>query len=290
VNRFFRLLITLTAFFSIEATCAQSRHLHGYVTDSLSGEALVGAAVVVKNASTGTSANAYGFYSLPIPPATAVELQVSALGYATATRLVPAGQDNLNVGLQPLTFELAGVTVSGAEAERLGNQNRLTIEPQKIKELPRLLGEADPMKFIQTFPGIKGGREGSAGLYVRGGTPDQNLILLDGIPIYNTNHLFGYLSVFNADAIRNIQLYKNGIPARYEGRLSSVIDIAMKEGNLKTPHKVFSLSPVAGTLMLEGPIKKDKSSYMIAARRTWLDALVGLAQASNPTNCVPTPF
>ena len=283
MNQFFRLLITLAALFPAKVVLSQSRHLHGYVTDSLSGEALAGAAVVVKNSSTGTSANTYGFYTLPVPPGAAVAVQVSALGYATVTRLVPAGQDNLNVGLRPQTFELAGVTVTGSETERLGNQNRLTVEPQKIRELPRLLGEADPMKFIQTLPGIKQGREGSAGLYVRGGTPDQNLILLDGIPIYNTNHLFGYLSVFNADAIRSIQLYKNGIPARYEGRLSSVVDIAMKEGNLKTPHKVLSLSPVAGTLMLEGPIKKDKSSYMIAARRTWLDALVGLAQAGNPT-------
>jgi outer membrane cobalamin receptor len=283
VNHFFCLLIALAALFPAQVALSQSRYLHGYVTDSLSGEALVGAAVVVKNASSGTSANAYGFYSLPVPTGAAVEVQVSALGYATATRLVPAGQDNLNVGLRPLTFELAGVTVTGAEAERLGNQNRLTVEPQKIKELPRLLGEVDPMKFIQTLPGIKQGREGSAGLHVRGGTPDQNLILLDGIPIYNTNHLFGYLSVFNADAIRNIQIYKNGIPARYEGRLSSVIDIAMKEGNLKTPRKVFSLSPVAGTLMLEGPIKKEKSSYMIAVRRTWLDALLGIARAGKQT-------
>ncbi len=280
---FFRLLICLTALFPVEVALSQPRHLHGYVIDSLSGEALVGAAVVIKNSSFGTTANAYGFYTLSVPPGAAVEVQVSALGYATAARLVSAGQDNLDVGLRPLTFELAGVTVSGVEADRLGNQNRLTIEPQKIKELPRLLGEADPMKFIQTLPGMKQGREGSAGLYVRGGTPDQNLILLDGIPIYNTNHLFGYLSVFNADAIRNIQLFKNGIPARYEGRLSSVIDIAMKEGNLKAPRKVVSLSPVAGTLMLEGPIKKDKSSYMIAARRTWLDALLGIARAGKPT-------
>ncbi|MBD0258900.1 MAG: TonB-dependent receptor, partial [Cytophagales bacterium] len=283
MNRYYCLLISLTALFSAERTLCQPRHLHGYITDSLSGEALAGAAVMVKNSSSGTSANAYGFYTLPVSAGADVEVQVSALGYATATRLVPAGQDNLNVALRPRTFELGGVTVSGTEAERPGNQTRLTIEPQKIKELPRLLGEADPMKFIQTLPGMKQGREGSAGLYVRGGTPDQNLILLDGIPIYNTNHLFGYLSVFNADAIRNIQIYKNGIPARYEGRLSSVIDIAMKEGNLKTPRKVFSLSPVAGTLMMEGPIRKDKSSFMIAARRTWLDALVGLVQAGNPT-------
>ena len=283
MNRFFPLLLVLATFFPVEVSFAQTRQLHGYVTDSLSGEAIVGAVVVIINSSTGTSANAYGFFSLPVPAGAAVDVQVSALGYVPVTRRVPAGENQLSIGLRPHTFELVGATVSAAEADRLANQNRLTVEPQKIKELPRLLGEADPMKFIQTLPGIKQGREGTAGLYVRGGTPDQNLILLDGIPIYNTNHLFGYLSVFNADAIRNIQIYKNGIPARYEGRLSSVIDIAMKEGNLKTHRKVFSLSPVAGTLMVEGPIKKDKSSFMVAARRTWLDALIGLVQAGNQT-------
>jgi len=283
MNRLFFLWAGLWTLFFPQLASGQTLHLHGYVTDSLSGEAIVGATVLLKGHSVGTSANAYGFYSLPVPVGDSLTVQVSAVGYRMVTQVLPARQQNINFALLPHTFELAGVTVSATDAERLSHQNRLVIEPQRIKELPRLLGEADPIKYIQTLPGLKQGREGSAGLYVRGGTPDQNLMLLDGIPLYNVNHLFGYLSVFNTDAIRSIEIYKSGIPARYEGRLSSVVDIALKEGNLKTSKKAVSVSPVAGTVLLEGPIKQDKSSYVLAARRTWLDGLVSLFGTGNTT-------
>jgi hypothetical protein len=147
-----------------------------------------------------------------------------------------------------------------------------------------LLGEPDPLKYLQIFPGIKQGREGSAGLYVRGGTPDQNLILLDGAPIYNINHFFGYLSVFNSDAIKNINVHKSSIPVEFEGRLSSVIDISMKEGNEKTTKKVFSLSPLSGSFLVEGPIIKNKTSYILSGRRTWLDGLYYLMKEAGSSD------
>ena len=143
----------------------------------------------------------------------------------------------------------------------------------QIKALPALLGEVDVLKVLQLLPGVQSGSEGSSGLYVRGGGPDQNLILLDGVPVYNASHLFGFFSVFNADAINHVELIKGGFPARYGGRLSSVIDISMKEGNSKAFHGEGSVGLVASRLTVEGPIIKDRTSFIISGRRTYIDVL-----------------
>ena len=143
-----------------------------------------------------------------------------------------------------------------------------------IKALPALLGEVDVLKVMQLMPGIQSGGEGTSGLYVRGGGPDQNLILLDGVPVYNASHLFGFFSVFNTDAINNVEILKGGFPARYGGRTSSVLDIRMKEGNMQKLHGEGAVGLVSAKLTLEGPIIKDKTSFIVSGRRTYIDALV----------------
>ena len=156
----------------------------------------------------------------------------------------------------------------------------------KVKSLPVLLGEVDIIKTAQLLPGIQSGSEGSSGIYVRGGGPDQNLILLDGVPIYNANHLFGFFSVFNADAINGVKIVKGGFPARYGGRLSSVLDINMKEGDMKKIHGEGSIGLISSKIMLNGPIVKDKTSFMITARRTYIDLLAKpfIAMVNNRNN------
>jgi hypothetical protein len=164
--------------------------------------------------------------------------------------------------------------------------SQVTIPVQQIKELPAILGEVDVLKTLQLLPGVQSGSEGTSGLYVRGGSPDQNLMLLDGVPLYNVNHLFGFFSVFNADAIKNVTLTKGGFPARFGGRLSSVLDINMKDGNMKEYHGEGSVSNIAAKFTFEGPIIKDKASFMISARRTYFDVFaapfIALANASTP--------
>ncbi len=157
--------------------------------------------------------------------------------------------------------------------EERAQMSRIDIPIEQIKNVPALLGEKDVLKALQLLPGVSGGGEGQSGIYVRGGGPDQNLILLDGVPVYNASHLFGFLSVFNTDAIRDVSLVKGGFPARYGGRLSSVIEINMKEGNDKEFHGEGSIGIVASKLTLEGPIKKGKSSFIVSGRRTYIDIL-----------------
>ncbi|NJK86693.1 MAG: TonB-dependent receptor plug domain-containing protein [Bacteroidales bacterium] len=167
------------------------------------------------------------------------------------------------------------VTADKARNNVVSTQTGLvTIQPQQIKSLPVILGEVDVMKSLQLMPGIKSGTEGSSGIYVRGGGPDQNLFLLDGVPLYNISHLFGFFSVFNADAIQNISVLKGGFPARYGGRLSSVIDIRMKDGNMKKIHGEGSVGLISSKLALEGPVIKDRSSFMVSFRRTYYDLLM----------------
>jgi len=149
----------------------------------------------------------------------------------------------------------------------------IDIPIEKFLKLPVIFGEADVLKVIQLLPGVQSGTEGSSGIYVRGGGPDQNLFLLDGVPVYNANHLFGFMSVFNPDAVKSVQLYKGGFPARYGERLSSVIDIRMKEGNEKELHGNFAVGLISSKVSLEGPIIKDKTSFVISARRTYYDLL-----------------
>jgi hypothetical protein len=253
----------------------EKRTISGYVTDGKTGEKLIGAAVYDTVSKLGAGTNDYGFFSLTIPNETAF-LRVSYFGLRTKFLQVPVGTNEYNIQMDDVQ-ELSEVNVSAEGSRRqIDNSGTGVIEIQmdKVDKLPLILGEKDIMRVIQLLPGVKSGGEASSGLYVRGGGPDQNLILLDGVPIYNASHLFGFFSVFNSDAISNVSLIKGGFPARYGGRVSSVLDMRMKEGNLKHYNMEGSLGLISSRLLVEGPIKKDKTSFMFSGRRTYLDLLV----------------
>lgn len=250
----------------------------GFVQDARSGERLAGA--VVSDGITGTTTNTYGFYSLRVTGSN-LQLQVRYLGYAPL--ILPAGsltRDTLiTLQLLPLANQLQEVTVAAEKVTDLQQANRLSMRSAELKQLPRLMGEADAVKALQLMPGVQAGREGSSDMHVRGGGPDQNLILLDGVPVYNVSHLLGMFAVFNPDAIKNVDLIKGGFPAPYGGRLSSVVDVQLKEGNNQRFAAEGAVGIVSSKLLLEGPVKNEKTAFLIAARRTYLDAFTAAAAA-----------
>ncbi len=266
---------------------AQQHTISGYIKDKASGESLIAANVFNKLNLKGTTTNTYGFYSLTLPQ-DSVTLIVSYVGYMPVESTFYLDKDiELNIELAS-SIELDEIVITAEEEIQQQTQmSAVTVQVKQIQALPSLMGEVDVLKVLQLLPGVQSGTEGSSGLYVRGGGPDQNLILLDGVPIYNSSHLFGFFSVFNADAINNVDLIKGGFPARYGGRLSSVIDISMKEGNTKEFKGTATIGLIASKITLEGPIKKDKTSFLISARRTYIDILARpLIKAQNDGNLV----
>ncbi|MFN4233659.1 MAG: TonB-dependent receptor [Bacteroidia bacterium] len=269
------LLFLVSLLFSI-VLFAQKRTVSGYIEDARSAEKLIGANVYDKSSYKGTSTNVYGFFSITLP-SDSFELIFSYVGYQPQILKFNLFKDTiitirLNPAIQLKEVEVSAEKLSEKIQER-SQMSMIEIPMEQIKSLPVLLGERDVLKVIQLLPGVQSGGEGTSGLYVRGGGPDQNLILLDGVPVYNASHLFGFFSVFNPDAINSVQLIKGGFPARYGGRLSSVIDIRMKEGNLQDYKVEGSIGIVASKLTVEGPIKKDKASFIISGRRTYIDIL-----------------
>ncbi len=257
-------------------TQAQKHTISGYVSDRKTQEKLIGALVVDSRSKLGTTTNAYGFYSLTLP-ADSVELIYSYVGFGAVKKKFALTQNAvMNVDLL-MDNELKAVDVTAGEGDKIeqkSGMSTINIPVEQMKKVPALFGEIDILKVLQLLPGVKSGGEGSTGLYVRGGGPDQNLILLDGAPIYNAAHLFGFFSTFNSDAIKNVDLIKGGFPARYGGRLSSVIDISMKEGNMRRYNVEGSIGIVASRILIEGPIWKNKTSFIFTARRTYLDKLI----------------
>jgi len=255
---------------------AQKVTVSGFVTDAGSGERMIDATVYEKASFAGTTTNNYGFYSLPLQRGKSVII-VSYLGYDPITLEVNLTRDTvMHFSLTMASSEIGAVTVtaSGRQSKIESPQmSMIDIPIDKFLKLPVIFGEADVLKVIQLLPGVQSGTEGSTGIYVRGGGPDQNLFLLDGVPVYNASHLFGFMSVFNPDAVKSVQLYKGGFPARYGERLSSVVDIRMKEGNEKEFHGNFAIGLISSKLSLEGPIIKDRTSFIISARRTYYDIL-----------------
>ncbi|MEZ5041629.1 MAG: TonB-dependent receptor [Saprospiraceae bacterium] len=254
---------------------AQTYTLNGYVTDAVTGEHLGLANIVELKTGKGAISNDYGYYSLSLVSDTVI-LVCSYVGYQNDTvGLFLTKNSTLPFSLKPIS-NLIPVEVVGHLSEspeispRLGV---LKLSSTQIQALPSLLGEPDILRGLQLLPGIQSGSEGQTGLFVRGGSPDQNLLLLDGIPVYNAFHLFGFFSVFDADAIKDVTLYKGGFPARFGGRLSSVLDIKMKEGNMKEWHGTATLGLISSKFMIEGPLQKGKTSFMFSARRTYADIL-----------------
>jgi len=260
---------------SVSTICAQDKIIiSGFIRDNAIGEDLIGASIYAPALKTGVTTNEYGFYSITLP-AGKQTLIYSYVGYKSIALEVEGNQNQiLDVKLDN-TIELQEVVIKadGIKKNEDSQMSKSSMSLEQIKRLPAFLGEVDVMKSIQLLPGIKGGTEGSSGIYVRGGGPDQNLILLDGVPVYNVNHLFGFFSVFNGDAINSIDIYTGSFPARYGGRLSSVLDIRMREGNKDHITGSVSIGLIASKFTVEGPIKKGKSSFIISGRRTYIDAL-----------------
>lgn len=250
--------------------------ISGYVHDHSSGEILAGAGVDIQGSAEGVTTNNYGFYSITLP-ASHYTLAFSYLGYETISLDTTLNANiRLDIELQFKSVEAKTVTITDQRRdENVTNteMGTITLTAQQMKKLPAFMGEVDVLKAIQLLPGVQSAGEGNTGLYIRGGGPDQNLILLDDAPVYNTGHLFGFFSVFNGDAIRDVTLIKGGMPANYGGRLSSVVDISMKEGNDHELHGEGGIGLIASRFSLEGPLKKNKSSFIISGRRTYIDLL-----------------
>ena len=263
----------------LSAFCLQAQNKHtisGYITDKASKETLIGATILDLNSGHGTITNEYGFYSITLPDGP-VELRTGYVGYQPVVCPFSLFKDTIiNIDV-PTIDALDEVTIFG-NREILGvrgsQMSAVDIPIEQIKAVPAMFGETDVLKALQLLPGVQAGTEATAGLYVRGGNPDENLLLLDGVPVYNVNHMFGMFSVFNPDAIKNVTLYKGSFPAHYYGRLSSVVDIRMKDGDLNDYHGNVSIGMVSSKFNFEGPIIKGKTSFNISARRTYSDVML----------------
>ena len=275
---FFLSLVAVSSF------AQQKNTISGSVKDQATGEQLIGVTIKIKELpQIGTTTNSYGFYSLAAPKGE-FTLLFTYVGYEIAARKISANESQVvNVTLSSKS-ELQEVVIS---ANKPNNDN--VSSPQmglerlnmaQINNVPVLLGERDILKTISLLPGIKAAGEGNTGFYVRGGASDQNLILLDEATVYNASHLFGFFSTFNSDAVKDVSIYKGGMPAEYGGRLSSVLDIKMNEGNNKDYTVQGGLGLISSRLKIEGPIVKDKGSFMISARRTYVDVFFHLSSDS----------
>jgi hypothetical protein len=270
-----RVLILLFSLLIGVTSSAQNYTVSGEVRDQETGESVIGATVFIKVANKGAVTNSFGFYSITLP-AGSYELEIRCVGYDYQNIALKL-QSNLHKDfeLQPVSFTGGPVIIEGTRRENVGSTDmgKIEIGIDQIKKIPVIFGEVDILKTITLLPGVQSSGEGNAGFYVRGGGVDQNLILLDNSTVYNASHLFGFFSVFNADAVKNIEITKGGGPASYGGRLSSVLDINLKEGNSKSFHGAGGIGTIASRFTVEGPIKKDTSSFILSGRRTYIDVL-----------------
>ena len=259
------------------AARSETAVLSGTVTDAETGEALIGATVAVPDLGRGGVTNAYGHYAITLPVGTH-RVAVRYVGYALQRTDVALTADRrLDAALVPDGALAEAVVEADDEALRRPEDTAImgqaALTARDVHGLPALLGEADVLKAIQTLPGVRGGAEGTAGLYVRGGSPDQTLILLDGVPVYNANHLFGFLSVFNGDAVNQVELTKGAYPARFGGRLGSVLDVRLRDGNMEHVGGQGQVGILSSRLLVEGPIVPGRASFLISGRRTYADVV-----------------
>lgn len=262
--------------------------LSGTISDANNGETLIGATVLVPQFTAGTTTNEYGFYSVSLPQGKdSIQVEVSYIGFQTMTfNILPTADVKKNIELST-GVRLQEVVVKADSYREQLNSTEMSVEnisTVEVKMIPALLGETDILRTIKLKPGIPSASEGTTGLYVRGGSTDQNLIVLDEAVVYNPNHLFGFFSTFNTDAVKDLKLYKGGFPAQYGGRLSSVIDVRLKEGNNKKFSGSGGLGLISSRLTLEAPIQKNKSSFMISGRRTYVDIFTNQINKQNEDN------
>ncbi|MCX6256682.1 MAG: TonB-dependent receptor [Bacteroidia bacterium] len=254
--------------------------LSGYIKDKTNGEELINATVYVKELRTGTVTNLYGFYSISLSPGD-YQLTFSYIGYKTEEKKISIKENiTLNVELEPVNHQLGEVEVTGEKSNvniKRPEMSVVKIQMQSIKRIPALMGEVDVIKAIQMLPGVQSTSEGTSSFSVRGGSADQNLILLDEATVYNASHLMGFFSIFNNDAIKDVKLYKGDIPASYGGRLSSLLDVRMKDGNSKVFSGTGGIGTISSRLTFEGPIVKDNTSFIVSGRRTYMDIFLPLS-------------
>lgn len=275
--RIFKLFILFTYLISSTAF-AQNFTLSGYVKDAKSGEVAIGATIFLTNTKTGATTNTYGFYSITFKNTDTLGVVFSYLGYQPQIKKL-SGKNNhqLNINLVDNSLELQEVIVRASRNDdnvQKTQMGAIDVPMKLANTLPVVFGERDILKIIQFLPGVQAGNEGSTGFYVRGGNTDQNLVQLDEATVYNPNHLFGLFSTFNSNALNRVTLIKGGFPAQYGGRLSSVLDITMKEGNNKKIQVQGGIGLISSNLTVEGPLKKDKGSFIVSGRRTYVDLLV----------------
>ena len=278
MNYIIKIVVIIPMLLSISIdNIAQEKHtISGYIKDAATGEVLIGSSIYIKEIEKGVVTNVYGFYSLTVGSGV-YNVVARYVGYTDLEQTVSLDADvRLNIELI-ISSDIMEEVIIEAEAfdnNTTGTQmGEINLNMDRVKTLPAFMGEVDILKTVQFLPGVSSGGEGNTGFYVRGGGPDQNLILLDEATVYNASHLFGFFSVFNADAIKNVKMIKGGMPANYGGRISSVLDINMKDGNYKEYHASGGIGLIASRLTIEGPLKKDTSSFIVSGRRTYIDVL-----------------
>lgn len=276
-----RFLTVLTfVLLSFTARSQQKVTINGYVKDAANGEELIGVAVYIPQLKAGTITNAYGFYAITVPPGS-YEVVFSYLGYTTYTykgELTANVTQNIAMETEAKVIDEIVITEKRVDENVYDVQmSRNTVDIGRIKKLPALFGEVDIIKNIQMLPGVVSAGEGTSAFFVRGGSADQNLILIDEAPVYDPSHLFGLFSVFNADVIKDSDLYKGGIPPRFGGRLSSILDVRTKDGNNKDFGITGGIGTLATRVAVEGPLKKEKSSFILSGRRSYADVFMKAA-------------
>lgn len=280
--KFYTLFLTLLLATVFSSNAQQKFSISGTIKDKKNGEELIGATIAVTQLKgTGTRSNTYGFYSLTLPQGN-YELKVSAIGFTTQYISIELSKNlQQDIQLESMSSNLKEVKVKALKKDQNVTDAQMgmtKLNMTEINKIPVLMGERDVIKTMTLLPGIKSAGEGNTGFNVRGGASDQNLILLDEAPVYNASHLLGFFSTFNSDAIKDVQIYKGGMPAEYGGRLSSVLDIKMKEGNDKNYSVSGGLGLISSRLNIEGPIVKEKGSFIISGRRTYVDQFLKLSE------------
>ena len=273
-------LLPLMLFLSGTVYAQDTHTISGHIKCGETGEELIGSAIYVEELQIGAITNTYGFYSLTLPAGT-YSIRYSYIGYENREVRIPLEEDViLDFEMLPSPIQMDEVVVVAEAADKNIKEPEMSvvkISPRETRHIPVILGEQDVIKTLQLLPGVKAGSEGSSGFYVRGGGADQNLVILDEAPVYSSSHLLGFFSVFNSDAIKDLELYKGNAPASYGGRLSSVLDIQMKDGNSKRFSTSGGIGILSSRLTLEAPLVKDQGSFIISGRRTYADMFLALS-------------
>lgn len=276
---FFKFLFAISVAFGQEKVT-----LNGYIKDESNGEELLGVTIYIPSLKAGTITNDYGFYALTVPPGT-YDVQFSYIGYKQVNQTVRLQMDTaVNIGMQTDAQLIEEIVIEETPLDEnvvAVQMSKNSLNMSQVRKLPALFGEIDIIKNIQMLPGVVTAGEGSSSFFVRGGSADQNLILIDEAPVYDPSHLFGLFSVFNADVIKDSELYKGGIPSRFGGRLSSILEVRTKDGNNREFDVTGGIGTLASRIAVEGPIAKEKSSFIVSARRSYVDVFLKAANEDN---------